>query len=234
MIHPLSTTNITGILWYQGEGDVNNESQDYSIMLEALLKLFENIFNTDEIPVFLVQIPYFSNYKSSYLLGRLNSYQYCFSIENSNAEIIAINDTIPDFSNLHLKRKQKIGEKIADLILNKIYCEEINQNYSVFQGPEVKKIDSGSNSVVIHFDHCGSGLKTWDNKPLTGFEVADEDGVFVNCSAVINGSIVKITSSSIESPAYIRAGFNNNGLKIFNLANLEGYSAPAFLFEIYE
>ena len=117
MIHPLSTTNITGILWYQGEGDVNNESQDYSIMLEALLKLFENIFNTDEIPVFLVQIPYFSNYKSSYLLGRLNSYQYCFSI---------------------------------------------------------------------------------------------------------------------ESPAYIRAGFNNNDLKIFNLANLEGYSAPAFLFEIYE
>ena len=233
MISPLKALNICGVIWYQGEGDVNNEEQDYKLMLDVLLSSFKENFNVDSLPFYLVQIPYYTSYNSSALIGRLNTAQYNFAKDHENVGIIAINDTINDYSNIHPDIKKPVGDKLADMVLTGLYKNEmLNLQTNDCEGPNINTAYSSGSTIIIEYGHFGSGLTTWDKKPLYGYEIAGNDNIFYNAQVSINGNIVKLQSSYVSEPKYIRTGYNNSSDHLFNLSNIEGYSALSFLLEL--
>ena len=80
--------------------------------------------------------------------------------------------------------------------------------------------------VRVSFAHTGGGLKSRDDKPLSTFEIAGEDGKFVPAEAVVDGKDVVVSSKSVEKPTQVRFGWTNTTNP--NLSNKEGLPASPF------
>jgi sialate O-acetylesterase len=77
----------------------------------------------------------------------------------------------------------------------------------------------------VSFAHA-EGLKTRDDKPVSDFEVAGEDGKFVAAEAKIEGDKVVVTAKEVSKPAQVRFAWKN--IVNPNLVNKEGLPAVAF------
>ena len=79
----------------------------------------------------------------------------------------------------------------------------------------------------VRFRDVGSGLTSRDGRPLTWFQIAGEDGTFVDAQAVVAGSdVVVVSSPKVATPIAVRFGWSNVAQP--NLANHEGLPALPF------
>ncbi len=82
------------------------------------------------------------------------------------------------------------------------------------------------NKIRLEFAHVGGGLKSRDDKPLTEFEIAGEDGKFVPAEAVIDGETVVVQAKDVAAPTQVRFGWRK--IANPNLVNKEGLPASPF------
>ena len=78
----------------------------------------------------------------------------------------------------------------------------------------------------VSFEHVGAGLVSRDGKPLSCFEIAGADGVFVPAAAAIDGETVVVSSDKVASPAYVRFAWKEIAMP--NLFNKDGIPAYPF------
>jgi sialate O-acetylesterase len=69
-------------------------------------------------------------------------------------------------------------------------------------------------------------LASRDGKPLSEFEIAGEDGMFVKAEAIIEGDHVVVRSSEVARPIVVRFGWSDVANP--NLMNKEGLPASPF------
>ena len=74
----------------------------------------------------------------------------------------------------------------------------------VCSGPLFKSAKIEGNSIRVSFDSAGSGLASRDGQPLTHFEIAGADGVFLPAVAKIYGETVVVTSERVTEPGDVR------------------------------
>ncbi len=108
--------------------------------------------------------------------------------------------------------------------LGKVYDKDI-----VFSGPLYRSRGVKGGSVVIDFEHTGSGLATRDGMPPASFEVAGRDGVFRPASARIEGDTVVVSGKGVASPVNVRYGWAP--VPECNLVNRDGLPASPFTSE---
>lgn len=219
MIHPLLPVAIRGALWYQGESN-NGEGMLYFEKMKALIGGWRSVWNSPNLPFYYVQLaPYGYKADPTNLPGIWEAQTAALSIPNTG---MAVTNDIGNVKDIHPKNKQEVGRRLALWALAKTY----GKPGIVYSGPLYKEMKVEGGKIRVSFEHAESGLKSRDDKPLSWFTIAGEDGKFVEAQAAIDGNTVVVSSSEVASPKTVRFAWSQDAEP--NLCNTEGLPASAF------
>jgi sialate O-acetylesterase len=133
---------------------------------------------------------------------------------------MAVITDVGEENDIHPKKKEPVGARLALLARRIAYCQPIVAN-----GPTYHSMRVEGNRAVLYFDNFGSGLERRGEK-LTGFTIAGSDHKFVNAQAEIQGNAVIVSAPGVDRPEAVRFGWAN--YPVVNLWNREGLPASPF------
>lgn len=217
MIAPISQFPVKGVIWYQGESNMN-EGMLYRDRKATLISDWRKFWGKD-MPFYFVQIAPFAGYGAGKLPELWEAQAACLNLPGTG--MAGTTDLVDDVKDIHPKNKQDVGERLARWALNRTY----GKTDIVVSGPLFKSVTIDGSKAVVSFAHA-EGLKTRDDKPVSDFEVAGEDGKFVAAEAKIEGDKVVVTAKEVSKPAQVRFAWKN--IVNPNLVNKEGLPAVAF------
>lgn len=224
MIHPLLPYTAQGVIWYQGESNVNKHEY-YHALFSNLIANWRERAQAPDLPFLFVQI-------SAYLPpGELQPKSKWAYLRDAQRQTLSLPNTgmavaidVGSADDLHPKQKRPVGERLWRQAAAKVYGYDI-----VASGPEFSQMHvSGGKikgEVTLTFNHA-QGLTTKDNAPLKGFIIAGDDKVFQIANARIEGNTVVVSHSDIKTPKAVRYAWANN--PIANLINAENLPAVPF------
>ena len=220
MIHPLVPLAIRGAIWYQGESN-HNEGFDYTEKKKALLASWRSVFQQPDLPFYFVQIaPFQYGQEDIEILPRFwQAQRECLKIPHTGMAVITDIGEVPD---IHPAKKKEVARRLSLWALAKTYGREAIDP----AGPLYASYAVEGAAVRVTFDHAASGLAARDGKPLSHFEIAGRDGLFVPAEAVIEGASVIVSSPKVPEPRRVRFGWSK--LAIPNLMDKDGLPATAF------
>lgn len=211
MIAPIMPFPLKGVLWYQGEANVDN-SATYTQSLETLVRSWRGGFKTD-FAFYYAQIAPFTHYaKDAGVKVREAQRRALKSISNSGMVVMSdIGDTL----DIHPRNKIDAGKRFAHLALNKTY----KLNEFPASGPLFTSFTVKGSEVEVIFDYA-DGLYC-DNADLKHFELAGEDGVWFFAQAYIKNDKVIVKSKKVRHPVNVRFAWGNSATpKLFNKDDL--------------
>ncbi len=219
-IRPVIPFAIRGVLWYQGETNVDDDQ--YALKQQALIESWRKLWNEGDFPFYTVQVAPYKSY-SNLPNFWLQQYEAVKKVKNSG---LASTVDITEIDNVHPKNKKDVGIRLALLALRDTY----GKKDVVASGPTYKSMKVADGKIIVSFDNLGAGLTTKDGKSPDWFEVSGTDGHFVKATAEIKADTVEVSSPDVKNPKNIRFGWSCIGEP--NLRNKEGL--PAFPFNTAE
>lgn len=206
---------VKGMIWYQGESNAHN-IELHEQLFPMVIESWREQQNNPDMPFYFVQLssinrPSWCNFRNS---QRIMS-------ETLHNVGMAVSSDKGDVTNVHPIEKKEIGERLARVALNKSYgMSDITPS-----GPMFKEVTFDKGAAFPSFEY-GEGLQASDGGEIIGFEVAGDDKIFYPAKAeVINGKL-KVWSSKVKHPQYIRYGWQP--YTEANLVNKEGLPASTF------
>ncbi len=213
-ILPLDKYPIKGAIWYQGESNAHNMEAHYELF-KLLVDSWRTNWNNAKMPFYFVQLS--SLNRPSWTWFRDSQLRLMKSIDYTG---MAVSSDWGDSLDVHPRHKQPVGERLARWALNKTYGKAVCPS-----GPIYKNVIREGNTLVVNFDYADH-LSTSDGKAPSCFEIAEEDGLFYTADATIEGNSVKLTSTKVKQPRFVRYAWQP-----FTRANLvNGDSLPASTF----
>jgi sialate O-acetylesterase len=217
-IAPIATYSMRGVIWYQGESNAHNPGL-HDRLFQALIADWRSAWKQGNFPFLYVQLP---NIATANWAEFRESQRRALQIPNTG---MAVTIDIGEPADVHPPEKHEVGHRLALIARAKVYGEKIE-----YSGPTLQSIEAEGDSLRLRFVHCSGGLKTTDNKALTGFEVAGKDRVFIPATAIIKGSEVVVRGASVVKPVAIRYAFAAN--PDCNLRNQANLPASPFIEEV--
>jgi sialate O-acetylesterase len=219
MIHPLLPFAIRGAIWYQGESN-NGEGMLYHEKMKALIHGWRSVWNDSEMPFYYVQLaPYRYRGEPDRLPGIWEAQLKTLEVPHTG---MAVTVDIGDVDDIHPLNKQDVGKRLALWALAKTY----GQSDLVHSGPLYRSLEIEGGRAIISFDHVDGGLVSRDGQPLSHFQIAGDDGQFVEAQAEIVGQTVVVSAESVSQPVAVRFGWHQEAEP--NLSNREGLPASPF------
>jgi sialate O-acetylesterase len=190
MIAPISKFPIKGVIWYQGESNAG-QGMAYVALKEQLIKGWRKFWGKD-MPFYFVQIAPFTYGGPADMLPKFWEAQTaCLKIPNTG--MVVITDVTGNVKDIHPRDKESVGKRLALWALAKNY----GKKDVVYSGPLFKSAKFDGGKAVVSFAHA-KGLKSRDDKALTEFELAGDDGKFVAAEAKVVGNTVVVTAKDVE------------------------------------
>ena len=214
MIAPLVHLSIAGVIWYQGEANTANPSY-YEMVFKSLILSWREIWNKD-LPFYYVQIaPY--QYGTPYIGVQVRDVQRrVLSLPYTG---MVVTSDIGNIEDIHPKNKLDVGQRLANLALQKHY----KVSKALVESPLFDRIDVKGNKVTVFFENSEGLYFKEDAKDL--FEIAGNDGVFYPAKAKIKGVTVLTSSKMVRNPKFVRFAWTNTSISnLFNGANLPASS----------
>jgi sialate O-acetylesterase len=219
MIHPLVPYGMRGVLWYQGESNAGRAYQyrsSFPLMIEDWRKQWD-----EELPFLFVQLSSYGNNESS---NKGSEWAELREAQTMTLRLprtgMAVTTDIGDADDIHPTNKQDVGRRLAGLALQEVY----GVTDTLVLSPTLRDTSWESGSVVLTFDHTGTGLVAKDKFGyVRGFEVAADDKVFHYTQAtIVNGNQILITHPEGKKPAAVRYAWSNapTDANVFNSAGL--------------
>lgn len=219
MIEPLVPFAMRGVIWYQGESNVEHPVQ-YRTLFPALIKDWRDRWGIGEFPFYYVQIAPFSYARAPVSSAYLREAQMMvLSVPNTG---MAVTMDVGNPDNVHPRRKKPVAHRLALLALAKAY----GRIGLVCSGPLYKGYTVEGDRVRLSFDSVGGGLVSTDGEALTHFTIAGDDRVFLPAEAVIEGYTVVVRADAVPAPKAVRYGWGSADMP--NLSNKEGLPASSF------
>jgi sialate O-acetylesterase len=215
MIAPLVPFGLRGILWYQGESNVDAYASYRDRML-ALIRDWRARFGQGQLPFYFVQLAAF---RASIEWAYLREAQSQATSEPQSGMVTAIDIGDPD--DIHPGNKREVGRRLALLALRDTYGREGIEA----AGPRLSHVTIGGGAdrddeVRVHFTSA-RGLRTRDGERVRGFEVAGEDRAFAGAEARIDGETVVAKAAAVPRPVAVRYAFHDFAdLNLVNGADL--------------
>lgn len=206
MIAPLIPLSLKGVLWYQGESNVEN-SYAYTQMLEGLAKTWRDGFG--DFDFYYAQIAPFGdrNFTDN---AEVRDAQRRAHAKIDKSCMVVMSD-IGDTTDIHPRNKDWQGERFAHAALNLTY----GKSEFAAHGPLFSSFEQNGNKVLVNFNHAeqlncsGNGLSL--------FEVEDENGKWHFVSAKIIGPKIELSINGIATVKNVRFAWNNTSTPgIFN------------------
>ena len=221
-IEPLQQFHIRGVIWYQGESNAHNKDA-HAKLFQLLVDSWRKNWQQPDMPFLFVQLsslnrPSWPWFRDS---QRLLSQQIPYTG-------MAVSSDVGDSLDVHPRRKQPVGERLARLALADVYRHPYFKKHpSAAQGPVMTEAKRHGHEAVVHFEYTtAKGLSSCDSTALRTFELADECGIFHPAEAKVKGTNVHVSSSEVKHPTAVRYGWQP-----FTRANLiNAYGMPASTF----
>ena len=256
MISPLVPFAIKGVVWYQGESNVE-KSQLYRTLFPAMITAWRKNWGEGDFPFIFVQLPGFQKQlaepdQSPWAMMREAQLSALFLPNTYFA--VTIDLSMPS-QILHPKIKKPVGERLAMQAEQHVYHLNV-----VADGPKLQKTQYDGNTVHITFTNTGGQLKIMPNSTtahpapttesdesadttqpdvdsssapkLEGFTMAGVDhNKFFNADATIDGDTVVLHCPQVDKPTAVRYGWAENPR--VNLYNAAGQPAAPFRTDRY-
>lgn len=217
-ILPLQQYPIKGVIWYQGESNAHNKDA-HAKLFSLLVDGWRQNWNNPDMPFYFVQLS--SLNRPSWPWFRDSQLRLMKEISNTG---MAVSSDHGDSLDVHPRRKQPIGERLARWALAKTYGQHITPS-----GPVFSSVTRQADALIVSFLYA-DGLQTSDGKAPSCFEIAEEDGLFQPATATIEGNTVRLTSPTIKHPRYVRYAWQP--FTRANLVNADQLPASTFRGEV--
>ena len=215
-IQNITRLNISGVIWYQGESNEQNVEL-HEVIFPTLVESWRSAWN-DDFPFYYVQLSSMALGRETWGHFRDSQRRLMYEIPNSG---MAVSSDLGDSTDVHPREKKQIGERLARWALNKTYgFSDITPSGPLFHDFFVE-----DETAYISFEFA-EGLMSSDGKPLRSFEVAEFSGLFFPATAEIEGNVIKVKSTRVKTPKYVRYGWSS--YSDGNLINSEGLPASTF------
>lgn len=232
MLAPLARYTIRGGIWYQGESNAG-QAMRYRALMPAMIENWRRDWGIRDFPFGIVQLAPFMAIKpepSESNWAALREAQTLTITAIPNVFVAVITD-VGDEKDIHPRRKQPVGERLALGARKVAYGENL-----VASGPTFKSLSVQDGKAVLQFDNVGAGLEARSTdsagKPapagkVVGFAVAGADGKFVNAEATITGpNTLTVSAPQVAAPVAVRFGWAD--YPVVNLWNKDGLPAVPF------
>lgn len=197
MIYPIIQTKITGVIWYQGEDNVERAAE-YNKTFPLLINSWRERLGKD-LPFYFVQISTFNND------GNSNNGCPWAELRDAQTQTLSLKNTgmvvttdVGNPNDIHPRNKKTVGERLANLALK-------NGKYS----PTLKGYKINGGTIEITFNR-NVALISKDQKPLRGFEIAGDDQVFYPANATIVQQKISVSSDKVAKPVAVRYGWKGD------------------------
>ena len=195
-------TNLTGILWYQGESNAHN-IEHHAYLFEKLVHSWRENFK-QKLPFYTVQLssinrPSWPQFRDS---------QRILSNELENV-YMAVSSDAGNLTDVHPRDKIIVGERLANLAKKHQYHQKNNAD-----SPQPINVEKTKNSVTITFSNCDI-LKTKNNDLIKGFQLLTKSGHIIDLEKVTlrkNKIIIEHNSNEIKSIQYAYQAFTDANL----------------------
>lgn len=223
MIYPLTSYDIAGVIWYQGESNTNTYYA-YRKLFTGMIDAWRAAWQKD-FPFYFVQIaPYRYPFHNVGALLREKQTQVS---KHERTGMVVVSDLVPDTLNIHPTKKVEVAHRLAQLALAENYGFKDVRPYS----PQYISHSIQKDKVTISFSNTENGFMT-TGKKITSFEVAGEDMRFFPAEASIAKNQIVVYSPSVPRPVAVRYGFHNTVTP--DLFNKEGLPVNLFRTDDWE
>lgn len=224
MVHPFRDLRIGGMLWYQGESDLNDPFHYRDLFLK-LLDDYRQQWRMGDFPFVFTQLPYFRNPASVPLesgWATMRESQALLLKRRNTGMAVLIDEGEP--YNIHPQNKEVVGQRLATVTKQLVFEQQTN-----FSGPELESVEILDQEIRLTFQGVGEGLRPINRQEdLKGFAIAGEDGRFQWAKAeLLNATQVRVYHPAILAPRYIRYAWSDNPGPL-NLYNMDGLPAAPF------
>lgn len=218
MINPITNYTIAGVIWYQGESNVE-ASSTYQSLFTTMITSWRKEWHKD-LPFYFVQIAPFSGYGNNISAALLREAQ-TKTLSVPNTGMVVIHDLVTDIKNIHPHNKKDVGLRLANYALAETY----GKKQLTYKSPMYKSMTIEKDKIRINFNDADKGLVS-KGTTLTDFYIAGEDKIFTPAVAVIKGNTVVVSNKNIKHPIAVRFGFTNDAMP--NLFSKDGLPVNIF------
>ena len=203
MIYPITNFNIAGVIWYQGEANVENAStyeQLFSTMITSWRKAWQKDF-----PFYFVQIASYAY--GNNISGPLLKEAQTKTLSTPNTGMVVIDDHIADVNNIHPTDKKDVGYRLANLALSENYgIKNLVYKYPMYKDMQIEK-----GKIKIDFINADKGFIN-KGDTIKGFYISGADKIFMLAVAKINGNSIVVSNKTIANPVSVRFDFTNTSV----------------------
>lgn len=217
-IAPLADFNVSGMIWYQGETNLNSNwsSERYKQAFRLIQESYTDYFGYEDglMPVIATQLAPFPYYNEYALAERNEDFAQLHYERPDSIAITPIYDVpltyLPVAGAIHPDSKFEVGDRMAFAAMGLVYGER--QVYSTAL-PVAQEIKDGS--IYVKLANTGSGL-TFKGDYIKGFALCEKDGIYLPATAeIVAPDTVKVTSDEVKEPvsasyAYCQMNFEAN------------------------
>ena len=243
MVHPLLGFPITGVIWYQGESNANNDEQAraYRDQLRTLVTSWRREWkgSSPTFPFLWVQLPNFGQVERT---PSATGGSWAVHREATTAALSlpgtgqAVTIDVGDPNDIHPRDKAPVGHRLALLARKVAYGENVRA-----VGPTYRSHTVSGNRVTVRFDNVGTGLVVRGSiggvggaqaggapvgNARTGFAIAGADRRWVWANARIERDRVVVWSDEVPDPVAVRYAWQGNPPA--NLFDSDGLPAAPF------
>lgn len=217
MIAPLINFNIKGVIWYQGEANVNT-ADTYTPLFTGMIQAWRDAWHKP-LPFYYVQIAPFT-YGKEYQAALLREAQARSSVLPGTGMVV-VTDVTDNVKDIHPQDKRTVGNRLANWALGENY----GKTGFTWKSPVFKEMSITGNKAVLHFANVPTSLKINGKAPVA-LLVAGADNVFYEASAKVEKDALIVWSKKVEKPVAVRYGFSNTA--IGNIFSSEGLPVGPF------
>lgn len=231
MLKPVVPYTIRGIIWYQGETDGDCHPEIYQTLFPALIKNWRQLWK-EELPFLFVQIAPFGQWMT--IVGE--PYIQIREAQQHTAETVpetgmAVISDVGMQYDIHPKKKQPVGHRLALLAENKVYGKDI-----LCEAPTLCEVEVENGSLTLTFENVGEGLYLADKTPdgqtvgvqtLGGLQVFQDNSELntKTLKAKAENNQVIISGGEIKKGAVTEVRIAKTDWYVVNLYNSAGIPA---------
>ena len=231
MLRPVAPFGIRGFIWYQGETDGDCHPEIYHTLFPSLICDWRRLWS-EELPFLFVQIAPLDQWMQCigepYAMIRDAQQHTVDSVAGTGMAVITDAGMQHD---IHPKKKQPVGYRLALLAENKVYGDDI-----LCEAPTLISAEQKTGELTLTFDNAGDGLELRDTVPhgqfvgrncLGGLQII-QNGRELNAallSASVSGNKVIVSGPEINGSAETKIRLARTGWYLVNLYNSAGIPA---------
>jgi sialate O-acetylesterase len=224
MVNPVIPFGIRGVIWYQGESNVNFAKQ-YQRVFPAMIVDWRKHWKQGDFSFLFVSL---ANHKEPDKQPTESRWAELREAQTKTQALpktgMALAIDLGDTYDIHPKNKQDVGQRLALSALKTTYDKNL-----VHAGPMFQTVRFDSIKAVVTFGDAGSGLVTKNKYGYVNcFAIAGANKKFVWAQARITGkNSLEVYADTVKNPVAVRFAWSDNPAD-FNLYNQEGFPANPF------